>query len=256
MSCKGNLDFFQVSEEPLTVLADDMPAGTASPLHSHSRGQLVYASKGVLAVDVGRGQWVLPPSRALWVTPHTQHAVRCLSDVSVCTIYVDAAASATLPAQCCSISVSALFKEMVLRLASLAADPYQDNSAKARLIFLVLDEIRALPSSPLFLPMPTDKRLLKVCTRLMRDPGCCASIELLASDAALSGRHLMRLFCEETGMQFGVWRQQMRLIASLPHLASGAPVMAASQTVGYKSAATFAAVFKRTFGMSPSQYFV
>lgn len=252
--CKGNLAFFQLNEAPLTVLADELPAGTASPLHSHSRGQLVYATKGVLTVDVGDGQWLLPPSRALWLTPNTPHAIRCLSDVSICTVYIDEAASATLPAACCSIAVSALFKEMVLRLASLSADPYEDNSSRARLISTVLDEIRALPSSPLYLPMPGDKRLLKVCAQLMREPACGDSIALLAGDAGLSSRHLMRLFQHETGMQFGVWRQQMRLMASLPHLAAGTPVMLVAQSVGYRSAATFAAVFKRTFGMSPSQY--
>lgn len=253
-SCKGNLAFFQVNEAPLTVLSDDMPAGTASPAHSHSRGQLVYASKGVLAVDVGGGQWLLPPSRALWITPRTGHAIRCMSDVSICTIYIDEAASATLPAHCCSVAVSGLFKEMVLRLAAPGTEPYRDNSSRARLMAMVLDEIRTLPSSPLYLPMPTDKRLLKVCAHLLREPACGDAIALLAGDAGLSSRHLMRLFQRETGMQFGLWRQQMRLIAALPYLAAGTPVMQAARSVGYRSAATFAALFKRTFGMSPSQY--
>ena len=40
-----------------------------------------------------------------------------------------------------------------------------------------------------------------------------------------SGKTLARLFLSETGMTFGRWRQQARLVASLPRLASGDAVI-------------------------------
>jgi AraC-like DNA-binding protein len=254
MHCHGNLDDFQRANCPVTIFSAELKAHTTTPMHSHLRAQLVYASKGVLSIDTGHHQWVIPPSRAVWITPGTQHAISCLTDVSICTLYVSDMPGLALPETCCSVPVSPLLKEIISRLASLPTD-YESGSPKARLIQSAMDEIRALPTVPGLVPLPDDRRLKKICTRLMDDPGCDEPIEQLARQAGLSARHLIRLFQQETGMQFGMWRMHLRLMAALPHLAVGAPVSTVSHTVGYKSAAAFSTNFKRIFGVSPSQYF-
>ena len=55
-------------------------------------------------------------------------------------------------------------------------------------------------------------------------------------------------------MSVAAWRQQLRLSMSLALLASGMPVTQAAHQVGYRSPTTYAATFKRAFGVTPSQY--
>ncbi|TIH44716.1 helix-turn-helix domain-containing protein, partial [Klebsiella pneumoniae] len=52
----------------------------------------------------------------------------------------------------------------------------------------------------------------------------------------------------------GEWRRRMRLMLSLPRLAAGASILEVAMEHGYQSPSAFAAMFKRTFGIAPSQY--
>lgn len=253
--CWGNAPHYQEAEAQVTVLSADLSADFVSPVHDHARGQLIYAPKGIIMANVDGKSWVLSPTRAAWVTPSAPHSIACLTHSHISTLYVDSALCERLPQDSCLMSITPLFKEMVRKLSSFP-DHFDPDSAKARLIPSVIDELQALPLQPLVLTMPTDRRLRRMCERLQRSPAYDAPIHVLAKEAGLSSRHLMRLFHIETGMQFGTWRQQMRLMASLPFLADGVPVMRASQNVGYNSVAAFSTAFKRTFGTSPSQYFL
>lgn len=254
LPCAGNAPQYQQSEALVTVLSADLDADFTSPVHDHARGQLIYAPKGVIVANVDCKSWILSPTCAAWVRPNVPHSIACLAPSHVATLYVDSAQCARLPQDSCLMSITPLFREMVRKLSGFP-DHFDPDSPRARLIPGVLDELQALPLQPLVLAMPTDRRLRRMCQRLQRDPACDASIDVLAGEAGLSPRHLMRLFLLETGMQFGAWRQQMRLMASLPFLADGMPVARVSQNVGYNSVAAFSTAFKRTFGTSPSQYF-
>ena len=77
----------------------------------------------------------------------------------------------------------------------------------------------------------------------------------MAKQVAASPRTLERLFQKETGMTFGRWRQQLRLLHALRLLAAGRPVSAIALEVGYDSPSAFIAMFKRTLGTTPYRYF-
>jgi len=69
-----------------------------------------------------------------------------------------------------------------------------------------------------------------------------------------SARTLARLFVKETGLTFGAWRQQARLLKALEWLAEGRPVTAIAFDLGYESPSAFIAMFRRTFGVPPGRY--
>ncbi len=46
--------------------------------HQHVRGQLLCVESGLLHVRTAHGDWVLPPQRAGWIPPATQHRVQVL----------------------------------------------------------------------------------------------------------------------------------------------------------------------------------
>jgi AraC-like DNA-binding protein len=56
-------------------------------------------------------------------------------------------------------------------------------------------------------------------------------------------------------MSVVAWRQHVRLLEALSLLAIGQPVTTVAFDVGYDSPSSFTAMFHRTFGVAPSQYF-
>jgi AraC-like DNA-binding protein len=52
----------------------------------------------------------------------------------------------------------------------------------------------------------------------------------------------------ETGMTFGQWRQQVRIIKALKRLAMNEPVTAVAIELGYDSLSAFISMFKKALG--------
>ena len=65
---------------------------------------------------------------------------------------------------------------------------------------------------------------------------------------------LQRLFQSQTGLSFGGWRQQARLLEAMGRLGRGAPVTQVALDLGYDSVSAFSAMFRRAAGASPSAY--
>ena len=69
-----------------------------------------------------------------------------------------------------------------------------------------------------------------------------------------SERTVARLFLSETGLSFGAWRQQARVLEAMGRLGGGAPVTQVALDLGYDSVSAFSAMFRRAAGASPSAY--
>ena len=108
---------------------------------------------------------------------------------------------------------------------------------------------------PLQLPSPRDVRARRVADALRRDPADARTLEALSGSAGASKRTLERVFAAETGMTFGTWRQQLRLLHATRLLAAGEKVTVAATEAGYESTSAFIAMFRRAMGTTPSRYF-
>ncbi|WP_245986312.1 helix-turn-helix transcriptional regulator [Azospirillum thermophilum] len=97
--------------------------------------------------------------------------------------------------------------------------------------------------------------MLSLCRALLDDPARDETLEDWAERAGASGRTLARLFLKETGLTFGAWRQQARLAEAVARLALGEPVARVALAAGYDSASAFTAMFRRTLGATPRDYF-
>ena len=244
-------------DRPVHFLARDYPAGFRIREHRHERGQLVHALCGALTVEVGGGRsWTVPPGRGVWVPPETEHAVRCIGDTRMRTLYVAEEAGSDLPRTSGVVAVTRLLRELILHLGEVqrsnGARPDPHERAVAR---VAVDLLRRRDARPLELPRPADRRLLRVVAALERDPTEARSLPGWAALAAMSARTLTRAFQRETGMSFGAWRQKLRMNRAIELLASGEPVTSVAYSVGYESLSAFIRVFKRSFGVPPSRYF-
>jgi AraC-like DNA-binding protein len=236
----------------LSAVAQD-DASFAGPPHRHQDAQLIYARSGVVSVTTENGTWVVPPNRAVWVPSMMEHATRSHGPVQFRTVFVSSDAARSLPSSCCVVEVSALLRELILRLVDL-----QDRSVESytrRISELLLEELTFLPTEPLNLPMPVDQRFRDLCEALRAAPDTDLSLVVAASRLGMSRRSFMRHFEKETGMAYGRWRQQAKLLAALPALAAGQPIVTIALDCGYQSVSAFAASFKRSFGRRPSRYF-
>ena len=125
---------------------------------------------------------------------------------------------------------------------------------EARLVDVILDELDGLEPAPLYLPLSDDKRMIRIMESLLENPADERSFEELAVNSGASTRTLSRLFSKSTGMSFGEWRKQLRLLVALDRLGQGHPITRVALDLGYKSTSAFTAMFKRTLGTPPGSY--
>lgn len=235
-------------------LADDHEPGFVIVPHRHDSAQLIYAAEGVMTVETDDGAWVVPPERAVWVPANLTHGIRMTGRVRMRTLYVQPASAPIPEARCCVVQVSALLRACIARFFELPPG-WSQPGPEARLVEVLLDEIRAAPTAPLHLPMPSEERAASVAAAFREDPSSRRPIREWARLAAASERTFERLWLAETGTTFGRWRQQARLLHALEALAAGKSVTEAALDVGFETPSAFIAMFRRAMGTTPARYF-
>ena len=246
-----------VDQGPGIVLARarECPADHIIDWHKHERAQLLYAVKGVMRVTTANGVWVVPSQRAVWIPPDISHHVQAQgTPLSLRSLYIRRDALSALPDSCCVVTVSPLLRELIIETMQLPDDP-PAGSAEARLIAVLLDRIEGLPVAPLYLPMANDRRTRRIVEALLDDPADIRTLQDWSRELAASERTLARIFTRETGMTFGQWRQQVKLLAALTRLAQGASVTEVAFDLGYASQSAFIAMFRKALGKTPGRYF-
>ncbi|MDD2271368.1 MAG: helix-turn-helix transcriptional regulator [Desulfuromonadaceae bacterium] len=227
-------------------------AGCAAP-HAHPRGQLIYASSGVMKVVCGGDIWIVPPSQAVWVPPQIEHEVYFPGEVSLCNLFIDPSASVDLPEVCTVFKVSPLLRELIVKAVQVG-DSYVPGSPGYRLMMVVIDELCQAEQTELHLPMGRDERLLRVMEALLKDPGDRRDLNGFSLIAGASSRTLARLFVRETGLTFGVWRKRLLLQDAIDRLGKGQNVTSVALDLGYQSLSAFIEMFRQSLGASPGQY--
>ncbi|MEM8687376.1 MAG: AraC family transcriptional regulator, partial [Pseudomonadota bacterium] len=209
----------------------------------------VHAAKGVMRVAADGSYWVIPPGRGLWVPASVPHGFVCVTDVAVRTVYLTGGLE-ELPTMSEVWQISNLMREVIIRLAGGA-----DGPEKAHLVALLMHEINRTETLPLHITHPTDRRAARIANAIIEDPSNSSPLEAWSAQAGASPRTLKRLFVAETGLTFGQWRRQVRLIAALERLALGEPVTGVALAVGYESTSAFIEMFREQLGTTPGRYF-
>ena len=238
----------------ITTLSRDYPAGHLVPLHFHHRDQVVYASRGVMTVRASDGAWVVPTDRGVWIPATLPHTITMSGMVSMRTLYLRPRLARALPRNCCVVNVSPLLKELILHACALAAWNRR-HQRQRHLIDLIVDQLETIQTVSLQLPNPSDPRALRVASALLSDPGDQRTLTQICKGMGAGKRTIERRFQEETGMTFGKWRQQLRLMQAMRLLAEGAKVTHAALESGYSTPSAFISMFRKTLGTTPTLYF-
>lgn len=126
-----HLHEFDTGIAPVVAKARDYPAGEESPRHAHPTAQLLYAVEGVMVVTTEWGQWIVPPTRGIWLPIRTWHQVRMVTPVRMRTVYVRADSLDGLPEQCRVLAITPLMRELILAAMSVPVPAPPKNGSEA-----------------------------------------------------------------------------------------------------------------------------
>jgi AraC-like DNA-binding protein len=108
-----------------------------------------------------------------------------------------------------------------------------------------------MPTEDLSLPLPSSAAICAFAARA-RDIETNETIAEIAAILGLTQKTLTRRFKQETGIPPDLWRNQSRLLGAFALLRDGKSITEVAHATGYRSSASFAAAFKKSFGSTPS----
>lgn len=247
------------SDRPAVALHVDFSDYEAEvPQHRHPQGQLILALHGAVTCTAANGLWIVPPDCGVWIPGGVPHSNQVTPNARLSYLFVEPGA-ADLPLECCTLSVSPMLREMILRLAEVpgghapASHPPDDHTG--RLLRVLLDELALMPKEGLRLPVSSHPKIAAITAALTAEPGDRRTLGDWAAHVAMSERSLKRLMVQETGLTFGRWRRQLHLVIALRELAGGATVQRVSGDLGYESVTAFIVMFRKALGTTPMRYF-
>ncbi|MEN3166216.1 helix-turn-helix transcriptional regulator [Gluconobacter sp. OJB] len=221
--------------------------------HSHLKAELLLCLSGTFRCEVDGGIWIVPPQSALWVPAGVTHRVRASGNIESYTTFIPPHAAAKLPILSCTIDVTSLLRELIIRSAYFSLENHEQE-LESNIASLLLHEISNAPVGNLHLPMPIDPKLRSIFHDLVANPSHRGTLEFWAKRVGLSVRSLERLIATETGMSFGKWRQRLSILLSVQWLANGVSVKQIACDLGYENVGNFTTMFRKALGVSPTKY--
>jgi AraC-like DNA-binding protein len=243
------------SSAQLTTLSYNYDDGHLVEMHFHHEDQLVFASKGVMTVRTQHGIWVVPPLRAVWIPSKELHSIHMSGVVLMRTLYFTPRVTKKFSRKCFVMNISPFFRELILHACEKPEWKLREPTER-RIIEVIIDQLRAVSTISLQLSQPTDMRANRIVELLIKDPSDQRPLATLCKESGGSKRTIERLFLEETGMTFGKWRQQLRLLHGMRLLASGETVINSALGAGYDSPSAFISMFKKALGTTPNKYII
>ncbi|RDI64695.1 AraC family transcriptional regulator [Nocardia pseudobrasiliensis] len=91
MSLNGQAPLVAAATGPTAMVlgSGTLPAGHWFDQHRHPQHQIAWASRGVLAVQIDGGIWVLPPTRALWIPGGIAHRTGTSAGADMRGIFIE-----------------------------------------------------------------------------------------------------------------------------------------------------------------------
>lgn len=220
-------------------------------MHSHPRGHLVYAARGVLSVHTERGTSIVPANRAAWTPAGFTHHHRAHGRTDMRIEFLPPSLARLLPGHPAVFTASGLAREILL---ALSGPRNYDPAARARLRRVLVDELGEAREQPLQLPEPRDDRLRALARLLYEQSADNTPLAELRQATGASARTLSRLFRNELGMTFYEWRTQLRIYHALVLLADGHDTTYVAHACGWANPSSFIAAFTSIIGTTPGRH--
>jgi AraC-like DNA-binding protein len=225
-------------------------AGEIIERHRHDYHQLVYVSRGIMAVRTDRGAWVASADRAIWIPAGTWHEHRVYGRTAVHTVAFPVAQAPLPDPAPAVIAAGGLVGELLVA----CTEPGLRACEARRLRAVLRDRLRRASVQPLTLPAARDPRLARACALVAEDLSQPRTTAWLARGAGTSERTLARLFRTEFGTTYPQWRTRTRVFQAMIELADGATVTQTAHRCGWATASAFVDTFTAAMGQTPGAY--
>lgn len=210
--------------------------------HSHQRSQLTFVEEGYQYFHIDQKIYIVPQHHVIWIPSGKAH--RISSEAKTVNLMVFLFKSVFADEFYQHVHVFAappVLKEMLLYASKwnqlTEKDEEQDVFFKAIL--------KSLPnfcreSSFLEIPVPSDARLIPVCTYIDSNFKYSLNTAALAERAQMSVRSLQRIFKSETGTTLQKYLQLVRILKSIELMDTGRYTLSQiAYKVGYQSLSAF-----------------
>lgn len=230
-------------------------------IHTHNKGQLLFAEGGIIHVFVSEKHWYLPARCFMWIPAHTEHKILTFSqNVDLYNFYFKMA-DTDLPFYNDTDIYYAgeLLREMILYTKEWhgkinSESPLQFHFIQA--IKALLPELQGsrLPET-IQHPFPKDKKLMEIAKFLSKNIDQNYTIEDVAKEFGLSTRTLSRKFRDSMGISYVRFLRSIRITKSLELIAQNQYNMyEVAMMVGYGSLSAFSTIFHKVTGIRPTDY--
>lgn len=219
--------------------------------HSHPEGQLYRIENGVVCIETDYERWVMPAGMIGWMPPEQQYRTESFGPASGWIFYL--APCDALPDHPKLMPPDNFLLAATQRLATLS-QAVDATERQQRLLAVICDEAAATDDAPQRLPLPTSSGLKAAAMTQLRALSSDFTLAQAADEAHMSRRSFTRHFQAETGLTFGQWRQQARMLEALRLLNEGQSLINTALTAGYDNLSAFIKMFRRHFGITPGDY--
>lgn len=217
--------------------------------HQHKKGQLLFSLQGSMRITLNDSICLLPPARVAWLPPGVMHRIQIRGVVGYRSIYIGAPHCSTFSPEVEVLSVTALLREILERIAFADFSMDWKNGAAAHIWAVCQDEIHRAQRESTLLPLPKDRRLH--CLSEMEMPPL---LQKLAASSGATGKTISRIMMRETGLNYQQWRQQWRLFKAIELLSEDFPVSEVASILEFSSDSAFITFFKNMTGSTPRVY--
>ncbi len=219
---------------------------------------LVGVRSGLYRIGYERETQVISSNMMILVPAGIPHFVQTMTaQVSAWLIQIPSDAIADLGSEPRVLQLTKLMDGLCERIVEFGPlEEGKKTETQKRLVSTFLDELRIAPAPKyLSVPMPTTVKLVKIAKFIISHPNDRQQLNHWAEVAQMSRRSFTDRFAKETGLSFAVWRQRVRLEASLSMLEEGRKINDIALSLGFSSPAHFITAFRAQFSISPRRYF-
>ncbi|MGI2172810.1 AraC family transcriptional regulator [Shewanella ulleungensis] len=243
---------FESMPQPVIAKIEQACASHEIPLHTHPKGQLIFALHGYVTCEVSAKMWMVPTHSAIWIPANKLHTNRASDHAQLCHVFINSNMQG-MPQHTCTLAITPLVKELMCKLA--AYDQHYDLASKtARLAQVLFDQLSDMPIQYLDVVLSKNVVIQAMSQQLISQPSARKTLPQWADEFALTERTLARLIKKETGMTFGKWRTQIDIITALQALSNKKSVQQVSELLGYESVSAFITMFKKVMKNPPMKY--
>ena len=222
--------------------------------HAHKAAQIVYPSDGCLEVYTEHSV-IIAANSLVFLPSNMPHKVKNNKQVTIHLLHFDPDIF-DVPTVPVVAGMTNLLKELIMKAASLsqkASSGVFTTGKNTPLLQLILQELQYVRSMPcMMIEIPVEKRLVKAVNFMEAHLDKKYHAGVIASACGLSTRHLTRLFREETGVSFSLWRQRFKLMHAINLLQKNKSTTLTAQQLGFSSDSSFIHFFKKISGRTPS----